>query len=316
MKFALIVSLVCLCAGAGTVSLQQDEVKPRPVKRATRPVFHERDWDGIFFSNLFEQGLVGDRPNPADAVPLAASNPAGMAGSENAPTSGSWSSLIGRDALENEIKRIQMDLESQITTPVRFNTGYKEAHQSFIMLATWFAIVQQYDADVRWKDAAGEVVANANRAAINTRSPGENSFRYSEQIRQSLTDLVRGGNFGGPEKPIDKVAWGETADRTTMMKRLNSLLGEINQSIANESDFKNALEDNLHRASLIAAVARVLTQPGMNLADDEGYVALARAMETSATALVNSIKTPNFAAAQAASNQIDQACSNCHGEWR
>ncbi len=316
MKLPLIVYLTCFCAGAATVSLQQDEVKPRPVKRAARPVYSERDWDGVFFSNLFEQGLVGDRPDPATTIAAQPGMQATAAATEVAPANGAWSSLIGRDVLENEIKRIQIDLETQITTPVRFNTGYKDVQHSFIMLATWFAVIQQYDADVRWKDVAGEVVAGANRAAINARSPGDNSFRYSVQIRQCLTDLVRGGNFGGPEKAVDAVAWEETADRTVMMNRINALFDEIKQSTANESSFNDEVEENLNRASLIAAMARVLAQPGMNLADDQGYVALAKSMETAATSLVQSVKTPNLAAAQAATNQIDQSCSNCHGEWR
>ena len=39
------------------------ERKPRTVQRVKRPLFTKRDWDGIYFENLFEQGLVGDRPS-------------------------------------------------------------------------------------------------------------------------------------------------------------------------------------------------------------------------------------------------------------
>jgi len=74
----LVVSLTTVAFVTGSmaaVAVQDKTPKSPPVKRVKRPHFTERDWDGIYFENLFEEGLVGERPNPVEPGQLAKPKP-------------------------------------------------------------------------------------------------------------------------------------------------------------------------------------------------------------------------------------------------
>jgi cytochrome c556 len=310
---------------AGLLAAHADGQQPGRVdgkqqRRAARPEFTERDWEGIFFADLFAEGLVGEPP-AAGAVAMAANaapQPAIEPGENSVVAAGAagWSQLIGRDALENEIKQLQIALDTQLTTPGRFSTGYREVNWSFEMLATWVAVLMQYEGEVRWKDSAATVLAAASQAAITTRKPGDDSFRYATAVRQSLTDMIRGGPFETTEKPVEAVDWAAAVNRTTVMKNLDSRLPLLKAGTADNAAFSAAVEETLQHASAIAALARVLAQPGVDTADDESYVALAAAMEQAARELTSAVQASDFPGAQAAANRIEQSCNNCHGAWR
>ncbi len=322
LQFRLVLVLGVLCAGllaADSDGQQPGRSDGKLHRRAARPVFTERDWEGIFFTDLFAEGLVGEPP-AAGAVAMAASatpQPGFEPGDETAAAGAAgWSQLIGRDALENEIKQLQIALDTQLTTPGRFSTSYREVNWSFEMLATWVAVLMQYDSEVRWKDSAATVLAAANQAVITTRKPGDDSFRYATAVRQSLTDMIRGGPFETAEKPVEAVDWAVAVNRTTVMKNLDFRLPLLKAGTADNAAFTTAGEETLQHASAIAALARVLAQPGVDTADDKSYGALAAAMEQAARELTSAVQASDFPGAQAAANRIEQSCNNCHGEWR
>lgn len=299
---------------------QPDKARGKPHRRAERPVFSERDWEGIFFADLFSEGLVGDPPAAGGPAQVANVPPQpGFEPSDAAvPPSASvgWSQLIGRDALENEIKQLQIALDNQLTTPGKFSTGYRDVNWSYEMLATWFSVLLQYEGDVRWKDSAAVVLSAVNQAVITTRKPGDDSFRYATAVRQSLTDLIRGGPFETSEKPVAAVDWAAAVNRTTVMRNLDARLPLLKSGTADNAAFSAAVEETLQHASATAALARVLAQPGVDTADDESYVALAAAMEQAARDLTTAVEAGDFPGAQAAANRVEQSCNNCHGEWR
>lgn len=305
------------------VAWVQDPVsRPRKVDRSARPVFAPRDWQGVFFSDLFAEGLSGERPllaagsgNPADpALPLPGDPPAAAAAGDSNRVG--WSSLIDRETLENEIKRLQIELESRITTPAKYSTGYRQAHHTFVLLSAWFAVVFEYDGDIRWKSSAGDVVATMMRASVNTRSAGADSFRFASQAKQSLTDMIRGESFAGQEKAVAAVDWSQAVERTELMIRLNDLADELAQATSGEKEFAAAKGTLAGTAGAVAAIGRMLARPGMVNADDSSYAALAGSMENAAMELKQSMTIPDLSAAQATVNRLRQSCDSCHADWR
>ena len=62
---AICLIVTCIVSGAVASTVMQER-KTKKVTRIKRPTFTQRDWDGIYFENLFEEGLVGDRPKQLD----------------------------------------------------------------------------------------------------------------------------------------------------------------------------------------------------------------------------------------------------------
>lgn len=298
--------------------------RQREQKRAQRPTFAEGEWEGIFFRDLFAEGLVGNPPAASEqsrsaaggSGPPAPTVKAGTTPAAAPSSAGAWSGLIDRDSLEDEIKRLQNGLDGQLTTPNRFSTGYREVNQVFEMLSVWFAIIMEYDSDVRWKEQAPAVLASLLVASNNTRRGGEDSFRSAVATRDSLAGLIRGGSFSGSERPANAVDWSAAMNRTTIMKNLDALLPELKSAAGSESSFRGASEELLKGSQLVAALGHVLSRPGADTADDDGYVRLANSMESAAAALTTAVRAGDFSGAQTAVNQIEQSCNNCHNEWR
>lgn len=213
LKPYLIVGLIFVTVVSGAVAAvvvqERQKRQPRKVQRVKRPQFTERDWDGIYFENLFEQGLVGARPAPQIGPAKGATVP-GKGEAESAGAAGefAWSSFIAGATIEDEVKAIQAQLAKDVTTPVKFKSEYSKAHQSFSLLSMIFGVIREYDSDVRWKKFAPEAQISFERAAANSRVGTIQAYESCKRRNQDLTEMVRGG-ISPLQKRLRKVLIGE-----------------------------------------------------------------------------------------------------------
>ncbi|MFK7769967.1 MAG: hypothetical protein AB8B55_22355 [Mariniblastus sp.] len=319
---ALTLVLATVATGAlgaiGAIVVQ--ERKTKKVTRVKRPQFTERDWDGIYFEDLYRDGLVGDRPAKAVAgsanPQIAKTN--GMESGNAAPASGefTWSKLIARSVIEDEIKALQNKLIRDVTTPIKFKSEYNKAHQSFSMLSMLFGIIRQYDGEVRWKKYSGAAQASFERAAANARVGTIQAYESCKRRKEDLQEMVRGGSFAGTDKPPETLDWPVVVGRSPLMVRLVDSKDTLKQLTSSESVFSDDIETAAHEAQLVAAIAEVLMKDNMDDADEDDYLDYAKSMRSAAVSIVEACKTKDYEAASKAYNVIDQSCSNCHDDWR
>ena len=314
-----LITLVSLCLGTSTLMafvLQETQHKPRKVKRVKRPIYTEKDWDGIYFNNLFTDGLVGDRPSPTELTRKPAAT-AQAATSEPAESeAGEWSNWISSDVIEDEVKALEQSLTRDITTPVKFKSEYLKSHASYSMLSMLFGIIREYDSDVRWKKDASVAQVAFARSAAASRVGTEQAYQNAKRRKEDLTELVRGGNFAVDEKAPDDFDWSEVVGRSPVMVRLEKSVELIKPALATKTEFVKAMSEVFHEASLIAAMGQVLVQENMDEAEEDDYTDHAKQMSSAAKQILEACKTQNFDAASSAFNLIGQSCSNCHEDWR
>lgn len=317
---ALVLIVASFVTGTVTATIVQER-KTKKVTRVKRPEFSPRDWDGIYFENLFTDGLVGNRPEsiapgaaPTNSPSSTASNTSNSAGGESREFA--WSNTISRTSIEDEVKSIQNKLATEITTPGKFKSGYASVNRSFSMLSMLFAIIREYDSDVRWKEYGAEAQISFERAAANSRVGTIQAYESCKRRRDMLTDMVRGGSFVGDEKVPESLDWSRVVDRSPLMERLEESMSRLKQLTSSKGEFTSEIGDVLQEAELVAAIALVLKQEEMPDAEDEGYADLAQAMHTAAMGVVEGCKQNNFDQASTSANMISQSCSNCHDEWR
>ena len=198
-----------------------------PVKRAKPPVWSQDVLDE-FFVDAREQ-LVGERPAKQTAA-VATTSPAGQgsAARAGAETGGAapWSQVISGDALAAEVKRIAATLREPLANPAKFKSGgYKTCRAAFNELAVLFAVIAEYDGDVRWKDDASSLRDALARAARNCKTGTDQTFAEGSELRTQLDDLIRGERLGGkPAPPPER--WSDLADRSLLMTRMEVALQE------------------------------------------------------------------------------------------
>ena len=299
---------------------QQDtksKKKIRKVTRVTRPTFEEPK-DDVWFEDVFKDGLVGPRPNANQAKAAAAQVASAdkTSDSDAAGTTNGWSALIDGATLEDEIKSLNQELAKSVTTPVKFKTAYNNVRQTMSMLSMAFAIVRDYDGDVRWKEHAGAAQAALAQAATNARSNANTSFNYCNARKFDLEDLVRGGSFAEVEKIPDELDWSAVIGRSETMVRLEMSDTMLKEWTADEATFGKQKAKIISEAQWVAAIADVIAKENMDDADVDEYVEFCVAMKDAAVNTVSATRNDDFEAASKFANLLSQSCNNCHEEWR
>ncbi len=316
-NFVLIASLLstALVTGVATAVVVQETTQKAPaVKRVKRPQFSERDWDGIYFEDLFKEGLVGDRPQPGTSDQVTGVGPTDN--QEQANATFTWSKYISASTIEDEVKAIQNQLNVDVTTPVKFKSEYAKSHQSFSVLSMMFGIIREYDDEVRWKKFAPVAQASFERAAANSRVGTVQAYESCKRRSEDLREMVRGGNFGGTDKPAAELDWSVVIDRNPIMHRLETSRKKLKELTANKGEFSRETSKVFHESQMVAAMAETLQRENMPEYDEDGYVDYAKQLSTAASQTAEACKTQDYDAASKAINLIGQSCSNCHDEWK
>ncbi len=320
LKQSTVVLLIVATVVSGSLAATVwQERKVKKVTRVKRPTFTQRDWDGVYFENLFEEGLVGPRPEkivPGTQPRSTDGQLAGNARPENETGEFSWSKFISRATIEDEVKELQKALSQDITTPVKFKSDYAKVRQSFSILSMTFGIAREYDDEVRWKKFAAEAQHSFRRAAANARVGTIQAYESCKRRKQDLEEMVRGGNFAADEPAPEQLDWAQVVDRSPVMDRLDEARSRLKRMTANQGEFTGNLAELVHESEMIAAMALVLTRENMTDADDEGYTELAMAMNRAAMQIVAACKSQDYDSAAKAANQVIQSCDDCHQEWQ
>lgn len=298
------------------------QAKRKPV-RALPPKWSKEVTES-FFPDA-RQVLVGERPNfGSGGKPKVAGGgspqPTADGGGEPESTGGvfTWSKIIAPEAVEDEIKEQKRQLDVSVTTPGPFKGGTnRDARKQFSVIAMLFAIIAEYDGDIRWKkDATGirELVA---QAGFSCKVGTDQSYNQSKLRLQELTDLIGGGSIADLKPGEAAAQWDKVINRQPLMMRLeDGFQKKLMPMLANEGEFKKNVEQILHEAQVLAAISEVIQRPGFEFTDDETYLGFAKAMRQAASDIAAATKLNSYEKANAAAGVITKACSDCHEGYR
>lgn len=305
---------------ATAMVLAQDRTKV-PAKRIAPPKFNPAEVSQVFFPDVFSK-LQGERPASPTANAAAAPGATATVTPGSAPAvaggAGGWSKLISSGTIEDEIKSIKLEVDKNVTTPSDFaGRGHKIIRREFSILAMLFAVIAEYDGDVRFKKDAATARDLFARTANNTKAGGNTNVFSEVKLRKTdLDDLLSGSSLAA-QPAGDAPEWGVIIDRSPLMQRLEAIYQErLAKSLASKEEFTKQNETVLHDAELVAVMAAVLTKPGMSDADDESYAGFANSMKAAASEIADAVKLNNYDQARAAGGKIDKACSQCHEAYR
>ena len=228
-----------------------------------------------------------------------------------------WSNLISPTTLEDEVKAQVQPVTAAVQTPTGFKGGgYKTARDNFSLLAVLFAVIGQYDGEVRWQKDAANMRTLFGRAGFNCKVGTDNSFSEAKVRSQDLTELVRGGTI--ESRPADdEFQWPEVANRPPLMKRMERSLRErLGPWTANRIEFTKNREAVVHEAQLLTVLARVIKAEGYEYADDATYREYVDQLERQCLELIEAAKNGELPGAESATSQLNKTCDACHGDFR
>ena len=288
-----------------------------PIRRAQTPKFTKAE---PFFENAFA-ALSGERP--ADLGQAVASKP-GAGGASSTTSSGStdnagsgWAALITATDLEDEVKAQKLQADKNITTPSEFaGNGYKNARRDFSIVAMVFAIIAEYDGEVRWKKEAPSERDAFARTAANAKVGTTGVYNEAKLRKQDLVDLIGGQSITLKDAEA-KAKWAELVNRSPLMQRLDANFeSKVKVWSASASEFNSNLEQLQHEAQIFATIGAVLKKEGMESADDGEYRKFADILIGGSSDLVKACKDKDQSAASKAASVIATSCDKCHEGYR
>ncbi|HKD37544.1 MAG TPA: hypothetical protein VKB78_12115 [Pirellulales bacterium] len=292
-------------------------------KRVLPPKWDQRTLDK-FFSDA-RSTLEGERPNFNNAAssPSKTNSPdksTGPSAPDNTAAAGdfAWSKIVSPESLQDEIKSYQNLVKDDVKNPSAFKgEGFKRARRNFSMLAVAFAVIAEYDGDVRWKNQALVARDLFAKAGFNCKVATDQSFNDAKGRADDLIGLVRGETLPATGNPEAKTQWAKVANRPPLMNRLElAQQNRIAVWTANAGDFTKNLEAIYREAQIVAVLAEVIQREGYDFTDDNSYKGFARDLEKHALEVAEAAKSKNFDQARLAAGELAKACSNCHGSFR
>ncbi|HZZ73106.1 MAG TPA: hypothetical protein VFE24_12700 [Pirellulales bacterium] len=293
--------------------------------RARPPKFPKSVVD--LFSVDARDNLQGERPNfqaagPAGAVATAGTPttaPGSGGSSASVPTGPQpWSKLISADALESEIKAYKSDLGEDAKTLGGFKSGgIKKVRKMFTEYAALFAVIVEYDGDVKWKSQAVAARENLARCASNCKAATDGQFQETKRTLEDLDTLIGGGTITGPADADPKNVWPKIAERRFLMQRMeNWHQGDLTAWTANAEDFKKNIDKVIREAQLMTVMCEICTKEGYENWNDAKFVEFAKTLQQSCIELGDAAKNKDYDAARKAVGNGAKACANCHSDYR
>lgn len=288
-------------------------------KRAAAPEFSAADTQGIFFDSA-KDAIRGERPTLSALRSVKksskmSSTPAEQnVGGDNA--SGEWDSIISATSIEDEIKRIKLHYDSAVTQPGPFKSGgYQDARLDLMVMSSLFAVITEYNGDVRWKKDAAAARDLMGRTAFNCNAGTTQVFNEARARKEDLLDLMSGSGLRG-RKAAEENDWASIADRSPMMEYAEELREQLREATNDEATLKAEPGEAQRSAELLAVLGKVLTKEGMDESDDEDYVAFSSEMTKAATAVKLGLERDDYDAVRAAVGAVTQSCDACHEAYR
>jgi len=286
-------------------------------KRAAPPTKWDTRVTDVFFPDA-RKVLVGPRPAYTNAAKPDATGKEATGAQPATGQTFAWSKLISADELQNEIKSLSTSLADSVKTQQGFlGGGSKKARQSLSQLAAAFAIVNEYDADIRWKSQAAAARDLFAKAGYNSKAATEATFREAKSRSDDLATLLRGEAITPPANIEPKNDWSKVANLSPLMLRLEAAQHDrIAAATSNAGEFKKNATQLAHESEIVAAFAEVISRPGMDNADDEKFRGFAKVLQQSAVDLRQAVKNDSYDSARAAAGTMAKTCTNCHAEFR
>jgi cytochrome c556 len=317
-------SCVLLTIVACSVAWAQTKA-PKTVRRAEPPKFDKPNPN--FFADAFKDGLTGERPGnlgqPGTAV-ASIPGTGNTGGSTTAPAGGGgiagsgWAAVVSGSTLEDMVKGMKLQVDAEVTTPSDFaGKGYKLARRDFSILAMTFAIIGEYDGDVRWKSGAPAARDEFARTAANSKVGTTGVFNEAKKRKEELQDLVGGADPFAGKTADAKASWKDVCNRSPLMQHLENVWEpRLKPACSDKGQFMSNLEKVQKDAEVFAAIGAVLAKEGMEDADAKEYTALCDKLKNAAKEIAEACKSKNFDAAAKASIEIGKSCVECHENYR
>jgi len=265
-------------------------------------------------------GAAGAAPTKS-AEPAVAAKPTPMPepakeAASAAPAGDDWASLISAEELQNEIKKIKIELTDSLSAIGKYNAHYKEIAMEGSVLAALAGIAIVHPEKVSWKEHAAQVRDVAAEMAKKSKGLGQKPFDDTKKEFEKLEGLLSGNPPPDLPEAVADIPFSEVASRRGIMQRLQINSDYLRANFQTEAKLEKGQEDAVHAAAVTAAITKVIGTEGYGSADEDEYKAFVKSMVDANLTMMKAAKDKDFAAFSDANGKVIKYCNDCHQAYQ
>ena len=229
-----------------------------------------------------------------------------------------WSKTIDAGTVENEIKRLNVQLSKHLANYDAFQKAQRGLLRPDVStLALLFSIIDRHDAkNTRFRSEAREMSYRLAKLAGHSKVATQQVFRSAKHEQQLLSDLIRGQSpqelRDAKRKPTPK--WAQVVQREAIMRRMEQGFQALRRAgtVKKKTGLAAVMK---HEGQLMSALATVLQAPSMDDVDDQDYQRHAHELEL-ATSELSTAAAGDPKVVRSVISRMYWRCAACHESFR
>lgn len=261
-------------------------------------------------------GGAPEMPAPPSAAPAPTTPAPASSGSQTASSGAiDWEVIVPAALLNEQFKVMRTRLTKNLQTVGSFNRGVTEISIDGSILAALARVVEEHPGDISWKEKAPYVRDLAYEVYSNADGSGRTPFDKTKLPFEQIITILNGGP--PPEMEADpKVSFADVSYLGEMMQRIEATFNAVKANINTEARMKEDPEDVRRNLHLLATLGTIMGTDGYDSAEEEQYQAFVKTFVDGALEASKNVQAENFDGFQAALNQIQTSCGECHQRYR
>jgi len=267
----------------------------------------------------------GENPSPASvstpsASPAMPAKPGGeSAGGTGTPAAGggavNWGDILPMPLLVEEVKLLRTDLTGNLQTVATFNKSQKPTALDGAILAAMAMVAENHPENVSWKPNAHFIRDLAFQINENSAGTGRGPYTKTKDPFDKLLVILDGGKPPEMESPETK-PYSEVVYVADMMKRIEQSFNNLKTNVNTGDRLKENAAMAERETRILLTLATLMTDKSYDNADQPKYQGFLKRFTEGARSGVQAIHTGSLEGFQAALNQIQTTCAECHQEYK
>jgi hypothetical protein len=231
-------------------------------------------------------------------------------------TEADWSTFLTGEVLANESLAIRTSLNGKLQSVGKYNGSYKQLRVDAATLAVLAGIAGTHPEAPGWKaharyvrDLSGEIVRSAS-------ANGEKFYKPAKAAFDKLDELLSGNKPPHLDEAAEKVSFSEVVSRVPLMYRMERAYNDLKLNVNTETLLKKESARVVHEGGVLAALAKVIAEPGYDDADLDDYRKFAAELQYCGTEAAAAATNGDFQAYTTALDRGHKACTQCHEQFK
>lgn len=227
----------------------------------------------------------------------------------------SWTDVLPAENLQAEMKKVQNRLKASMQNPGTYNGNYKEIAVDGAVIAGLAGMAIEHSGDFSWKKNAPLIRDFGYDLSQAATGLGKENYEKTKVAYEKLDSVFSGSIPPNSPTPAPKRPFGETADRTGLMKRIDRARGHLRDNINTEAKLKADTEGVVHETLMISSLGKIVATEGYSSADEQDYQQFANALINGAKDATAAAKDQSFQKFTDAMNKVNKSCDQCHANY-